>query len=258
MLHRLSDAGAHTVSSPAPHHPGPHAEHRTIARRAACQQPARTCIHALPRLVRRHLQSAGKSHRSGSDAPALAALDAALAAHTGSAGAGFLLRHRAEHRAAGAAPPRRAGRRGRSSPRSDCDAHRADGKTTCSCSAHCEAVWRHLAEHRVLAAHYLLYPNPWPKPGHLARRVHGHPAFPLLPALGGRLELRSNWQIYVEEFGVALHLREIAASVSRCPGRGHPLTPFERKYSAQRSDAGSEVPAGAVKRAPMRYPETTR
>ena len=42
-----------------------------------------------------------------------------------------------------------------------------------------------------LAQHYILYPNPWPKIGHLARRWHAHPVFPWIPRLGGRLECRS-------------------------------------------------------------------
>lgn len=97
--------------------------------------------------------------------------------------------------------------------------------------AHCEAVWRHLADQeRGLAHHYLLYPNPWPKPGHVGRRVHGHPAFPLLVALGGRLELRSNWQLYVEEFGVALLQLGIPPLVQLSPGDAPPMTRFEAKY----------------------------
>lgn len=97
--------------------------------------------------------------------------------------------------------------------------------------AHCEAVWRHLAARgRQLAAHYLLYPNPWPKPRQLSRRVHGHPAFPTLLALGGTLELRSNWQIYVEEFGVALHLLGVPARIALVPREDEPITLFERKY----------------------------
>ena len=35
-----------------------------------------------------------------------------------------------------------------------------------------------------LHRHYLLYPNPWPKIGHLARRWHGHAVFPTAVALG--------------------------------------------------------------------------
>ena len=81
-----------------------------------------------------------------------------------------------------------------------------------------------------LDRHYLLYPNPWPKIGHLARRWHGHPVLPVMLQLGGILECRSNWRIYVEEFCFA---------VSHCLGRDtvceayEPaalLTPFERKY----------------------------
>ena len=54
------------------------------------------------------------------------------------------------------------------------------------------------------ARHYLLYPNPWPKSAHLGRRWHGHPVFPTIVALGGTLECRSNWRIYVEEMAAAL------------------------------------------------------
>lgn len=106
--------------------------------------------------------------------------------------------------------------------------------------AHCEAVWRHLvANNYSLAAHYLLYPNPWPKPGHLSRRVHGHPAFPLLLALGGKLELRSNWQVYVEEFGVALHLCGHTSCIATVPQGQEPLTLFEQKYRASGHDLWS-------------------
>ena len=49
--------------------------------------------------------------------------------------------------------------------------------------------WRLLDEAGVrLARHYVLYPNPWPKIGHLARRWHGHAVFPDLLALGGDAE----------------------------------------------------------------------
>jgi tRNA G46 methylase TrmB len=103
--------------------------------------------------------------------------------------------------------------------------------------AHCEAVWRHLAARgQRLAAHYLLYPNPWPKPGQLNRRIHGHPAFPMLLTLGGRLELRSNWQIYVEEFGVALHLLGVPARIAVVPEAETLTTLFERKYRGSGQD----------------------
>ncbi|WP_075880650.1 tRNA (guanine(46)-N(7))-methyltransferase TrmB [Vreelandella massiliensis] len=79
--------------------------------------------------------------------------------------------------------------------------------------------------------HYLLYPNPYPKAAHLNRRWHGHPVFPTLLALGGRLELRSNWQIYLEEFAEA-----VVQATGKQPvveahhPNGDYLTPFEAKY----------------------------
>ncbi|MDN3524512.1 SAM-dependent methyltransferase [Halomonas sabkhae] len=79
--------------------------------------------------------------------------------------------------------------------------------------------------------HYLLYPNPYPKSVHLKMRWHGHPVFPVIPALGGRLELRSNWALYVEEFALALHQATgIQAAVEAFDPGETPLTPFENKY----------------------------
>ena len=91
--------------------------------------------------------------------------------------------------------------------------------------------WRLLAERGVkLDRHCLFYPNPWPKIGHLARRWHGHAVFPFLSQLGGRIECRSNWRIYVEEFAFALGRllgREVQWEVF-VPDE--PVSPFERKY----------------------------
>ena len=83
-----------------------------------------------------------------------------------------------------------------------------------------------------LQAHWLLYPNPWPKPAHLRRRWHGHPVFPDLLALGGRLELRSNFALYVEEFAHALSVsgKSTAEVVSFHPRQA--ASPFEAKYAA--------------------------
>ncbi|KAA9130595.1 SAM-dependent methyltransferase [Marinihelvus fidelis] len=78
--------------------------------------------------------------------------------------------------------------------------------------------------------HYLLYPNPWPKPGQLQRRWHGHPVFPDLVALGGRLVMRTNWAVYAQEFAFALGRargRDVAVDKLARPDG---LTPFERKY----------------------------
>ncbi|HEY5775973.1 MAG TPA: hypothetical protein VIS57_07810 [Xanthomonadales bacterium] len=78
--------------------------------------------------------------------------------------------------------------------------------------------------------HFLLYPNPWPKPGHLSRRWHGHPVFPKLLALGGEIEMRCNWEVYAQEFAQAasfathtsLNVKEIKPDIG--------ISPFEQKY----------------------------
>lgn len=91
--------------------------------------------------------------------------------------------------------------------------------------------WRLLrAEGIRLDRHYLLYPNPWPKIGHLSRRWHGHPVFPEMLALGGVLECRSNWRIYVEEFCFAVEALTGKQPACEAYLAESPLTPFERKY----------------------------
>jgi tRNA (guanine-N7-)-methyltransferase len=93
--------------------------------------------------------------------------------------------------------------------------------------------WRLMHLHAIRPARqYLLYPNPWPKIGHLQRRWHGHPVFPTIVALGGYFECRSNWQIYIEECSAALMQltsKVVAAQAYRCE---HTITPFESKYLA--------------------------
>ena len=84
--------------------------------------------------------------------------------------------------------------------------------------ADCGDFWRLAASAGWrLAHHFLLYPNPWPKPGQLKRRIHGSPAFSALLTLGGRIELRSNWQVYVEELGCALVVAGYLPHIERVP-----------------------------------------
>ncbi|WP_301101189.1 SAM-dependent methyltransferase [Propionivibrio sp.] len=91
--------------------------------------------------------------------------------------------------------------------------------------------WRLMLEANIhLARHYLLYPNPWPKIGHLSRRWHGHPVFPALLALGGVLECRSNWRIYIDEFCFAINRLTLRSAHCEPYAPQNPLTPFERKY----------------------------
>ena len=103
--------------------------------------------------------------------------------------------------------------------------------------------WRLLLEAGIYPAqHYLLYPNPWPKKTQLGRRWHGHPVFPVIIALGGIIECRSNWKIYIDEFAAALRQLsgQTVMSEAYCvapPGNtatalAPALTPFEEKYRA--------------------------
>ncbi len=80
--------------------------------------------------------------------------------------------------------------------------------------------------------HYLLYPNPWPKKKHLQRRWHGHPVFPTLIKLGGKLELRSNWKTYVDEFAKAVEIVTGNLNPVEEFTPTEALTPFEEKYQA--------------------------
>lgn len=86
--------------------------------------------------------------------------------------------------------------------------------------------------------HYLLYPNPWPKAEHLMRRWYAHPVFPDLLGLGGILEVRSNWPLYLEEFGVALDIAGFTARRAPFDREAAALTPFEFKYQTDAHELG--------------------
>ena len=110
--------------------------------------------------------------------------------------------------------------------------HQAKGPNYRLVRAECESFWQCLNNNHIpIMQHWLLYPNPWPKAGHLKRRIHGHPSFPLLKALGGKLELRTNWQIYAEEFAEACGQLGIKGS-SEAFVPDTPMTLFETKYLA--------------------------
>ena len=102
----------------------------------------------------------------------------------------------------------------------------------CLIRARAEDFWRLLHADGIRPAHhFLLYPNPWPKAAQFKRRWHGHPVFPELLALGGRLELRTNWRIYAEEFRMAAGICGIQAPPVVSFSVQSPLSPFERKYA---------------------------
>lgn len=89
-----------------------------------------------------------------------------------------------------------------------------------------QAGWR-------LAHHYLLYPNPWPKAAHLQRRWHGSALFPTILALGGHLQLRTNWSIYAQEFAHSLQIAGLKPRLQPLQWQGDSeasISPFEEKY----------------------------
>lgn len=97
----------------------------------------------------------------------------------------------------------------------------------------CDLVhfWRLLRQAEyTLVEHYLLYPNPWPKPGQLQRRWHAHPVFPDVIKLGGTLVMRTNWRVYAEEFAMALRDYAHHSVVIRQIHVASAMTAFERKY----------------------------
>jgi tRNA (guanine-N7-)-methyltransferase len=75
-------------------------------------------------------------------------------------------------------------------------------------------------------------PNPWPKASQVSRRWHGHPVFPSLLDLGGVLECRSNWAIYLAEFCFAVRRMTQRPAVAESYAPDAAMTPFERKYLA--------------------------
>ncbi len=96
-------------------------------------------------------------------------------------------------------------------------------------------LWRLIeAEGWRIQYHYLLYPNPWPKPGHLQRRWHAHPVFPTLVNIGRVLTLRTNWAPYATEFCTAM--RVLGVEAASCSVPTDDLSPFELKYRASAHD----------------------
>lgn len=95
----------------------------------------------------------------------------------------------------------------------------------------CVHFWRLIKQANwQIQRHYLFYPNPWPKPGHIQRRWHGHPVFPDMLALGGVLTMRTNWLIYAQEFALALEMILSQPCSVTLLQHMEAMTPFERKY----------------------------
>ena len=97
--------------------------------------------------------------------------------------------------------------------------------------ANCEDFWRLCQVNNIrFNKHYILYPNPYPKPSQLQRRWHGHAAFSALKDISEHIEVRSNWRTYIEEFSMAWQLlTEKKLPVTEIIDF-EPVTFFERKY----------------------------
>jgi tRNA G46 methylase TrmB len=110
-------------------------------------------------------------------------------------------------------------------------AHGEQPKNLLLVQANCIYMWRLIRQAQWdIHHHYLLYPNPWPKPAHVQKRWHGHPIFPTLISLGGKLVLRTNWEIYALEFAQAITLLiSYDVTVAKL-SVVNAFTPFERKY----------------------------
>lgn len=87
----------------------------------------------------------------------------------------------------------------------------------------------------IVPYHALYYPNPWPKQSEAGRRFHLHPIFPTLLCLAQKTELRTNWEIYAQEFTQAARLLLPNAEITtQLIKKGDPITAFERKYKNAR------------------------
>ncbi len=86
-----------------------------------------------------------------------------------------------------------------------------------------------VANDKKLTKHYLLYPNPYPKSAHLQRRWYATSALKDILKLGGILEVRSNWQLYIQEFSAALDIAHVKNQIALFES-DKAMTPFERKY----------------------------
>ena len=94
-------------------------------------------------------------------------------------------------------------------------------------------MWRLLRDAGIKPVmHTLFYPNPYPKAAQLGSRWYGSPAFPALLNLGGHLQVRSNWALYIEEFAFALKVAGYESEISQItPTAGDYISLFEKKYS---------------------------
>ena len=101
--------------------------------------------------------------------------------------------------------------------------------------------WRLLLQHIEnskpdwhVARQFILYPNPYPKKTQLGKRWHGSALFNVIVKVSANIEIRSNWQLYLQECSVAASFYGLhsALSVIDIGNDSVAYTPFERKYSS--------------------------
>lgn len=100
----------------------------------------------------------------------------------------------------------------------------------------CELVLLMLAKGCSVEQLDFMYPNPWPKSQHFGRRWYGHPIWPVALAVGHNVELRTNWEVYAQEFAYALGLwvpqpRGSGQCEAWAVDSQAALTAFEYKYT---------------------------
>jgi tRNA G46 methylase TrmB len=83
------------------------------------------------------------------------------------------------------------------------------------------------------SAVWLLYPNPWPKPGDLDRRFYARGALADVVRITRVFEARTNWGVYARELVHALATLGVPRKTIEATSQSEPLDPstaFERKY----------------------------
>ena len=74
------------------------------------------------------------------------------------------------------------------------------------------------------------YPNPWPKPEQRLRRWPFHPVLPTVLACGSAWEVRTNWEVYAQEFSLAYAALTGEQTPVEPWNPEVPDTLFEKKY----------------------------
>jgi tRNA G46 methylase TrmB len=113
----------------------------------------------------------------------------------------------------------------------------SDQSNYCMIRADVNDFWRLVVQANwQVKKHYLLYPNPYPKAAQVQKRWHASPAMVDLMAMCQHIEVRSNWDIYLQEFAQAAALYGVDSNLVVIDNTIEPMTPFERKYQDSGQD----------------------